>query len=160
MNCNREIGEIVMFAGATSPMFYLPCDGRSVPKDLYANLYSIIGDDYTPSTSVTHFNIPNFTDRFARMSQVGVPVGEATVSLTESQLPTHTHDLMASNAPGNSNSPAGAILGNAGAFDFEYINTTPTVSMHPGAISAVGDGTGHNNIPPFLGVNFIIYTGV
>lgn len=164
MNCNREIGEIVMFAGSENkvPMFYAFCDGRSLRQDLYANLYSIIGDVYTPlnARNTTHFNIPDMRGMFPRMSTLGETGGSDAVELQPNQLPNHTHTLMGTNVQGNSIEPSGNSIANAHAFDSDYSSVTPTEAMHPASISATGNGDAHENLPPYLGVNFIIYTGI
>ena len=153
-----------MFAGeaAKTPTYYLPCDGRTVRQDLYANLYKLIGDNYTPLTARnnTTFSLPDMRSKFPMMDSIGVTGGEATVVLTVDELPNHSHKLRANSAMGNSSDPTSRALSNTAAFDHEYIDVAPNVDMHPGSVEAVGGNNGHSNIPPYLGVTFIIYTGV
>lgn len=95
------IGAILPFAGATAPAKWLLCDGTPVSRTTYADLFAVCGTAYdTPGSPApsTHFRLPNLQGRapyglsgdaaFATMGKSG---GAASVVLTESNIPSHTH---------------------------------------------------------------------
>jgi microcystin-dependent protein len=81
--------------------------------------------------------------------------GVETVTLTVSQIPAHTHQLLAAAIQGNAITPAGnlsAISTNV----VPYINASPDGNMNPGSVSTMGGSLPHSNLQPYLCVNFII----
>ena len=93
--------------------------------------------------------------------QLGQTGGAETVTLSEAQMPNHTHTLQAAAAPGSSASPADANLARAlGAAPYK---TSPTsfTALSNSALPAAGGSQAHNNLQPFLAINYIIaLTGV
>lgn len=165
---NMPTGSIVMYGGTTAPNSgWLVCDGSSVLRASYANLFSLIGTTYG-SADGTHFNVPDMRGRIAigygtgtggGASGTGLPTGgsaltavalgtwkgEETHTLTTPEIPSHTHTYQ--DPSGGSASPAGGGGG--------YANPSPNAGTASGATG--GDGA-HNNIQPVMGVNFIIKT--
>lgn len=111
----------------------------------------------------TTFNVPNAADRFLQGASTtdrpGTTGGAATVTLTEAQLPAHSHALNASDATDDTTSLAGNFVS---AFDASNAtplsNTTNGVVANSGSIGSTGSGQAHENRPPYLAVNFIIKT--
>jgi microcystin-dependent protein len=76
-----------------------------------------------------------------------------TVTLGVNQIPAHTHPPLA-NTSGSSNNPAGNTW--AGWTGDQYSDQGPNTPMAPGALGAVGGSQPHDNMPPYLAMNFII----
>jgi microcystin-dependent protein len=80
-----------------------------------------------------------------------------TVSLTTNQIPAHTHPLMASNAPGTGTNPAGAVLGALSPVSVYKANiAAPNIPMNASSITPQGGSQPHDNMQPFLCINYII----
>jgi len=93
----RMIGEVVAFAGPDAPNpGWLICDGDSLLRDDYPDLFNVIGTLYGAVDS-THFNIPNLGARFPMASGFGFPLsqdgGEFEHTLTIAEMPSHDHTV-------------------------------------------------------------------
>lgn len=90
-------GLIEPFAGSTVPAGYLLCDGTAVSRTTYATLYAVIGDTFGAGDGETTFNLPDLSGRVplgVSMSHaLGSTGGSETVTLDESELPAHTHEV-------------------------------------------------------------------
>jgi microcystin-dependent protein len=88
-------GIVIPFAGMVSPEGYLLCDGSEVSRSTYALLYAVIGDTYGAGDGSTTFNLPDLRGRVvigvAGTHALGSTGGSETVTLTEDQLPAHSH---------------------------------------------------------------------
>jgi len=162
------IGEIRIFAGLFAPYGWLFCDGSYVPISQYQSLYSIIGNIYGDPTSTT-FKLPNI-QAYGPIGQgtgpgltprvLGEAYGATGATISENNMPSHTHAPQGANAAGNSNDPTGRI--------WAKVSSTPSIqpygktvsgtvsTFYAGALSYTGGGLAHNNIQPSLCVNFII----
>jgi microcystin-dependent protein len=88
---------------------------------------------------------------------LGEASGSETVTLLESQIPAHAHTLSASNQPGEDASPQGEVLARSvGASLYQTTTNQNVVSMGPAALAVTGGGQPHNNMQPFLTLNFCI----
>jgi len=81
--------------------------------------------------------------------------GVETVTLTVSQIPAHSHPLLASSSPGTSNTPVGNLTAESASIN-TYIQDVTNSNMSPSAVSSVGGSQPHNNFQPYLCVDFII----
>lgn len=153
-------GSIIAFAGATPPAGYLRCDGSAVSRTTYAALFTVCGTTYGAGNGSTTFNIPDLTGRVAvgfnndltvldprTPVTRGVAGGEAAHTLTTAEMPVHSHTHSKTIGTGSGgNVASGGINGqidNGGA-------------QH--ATSNAGGGGSHNNMMPYLGINYIIKT--
>lgn len=92
-------GTVSMFAGATAPVGYLICDGAAVSRTTYAALFAIIGTTYGVGNGTSTFNLPNLKGRVpvgrdtaqTEFNDMGETGGAKTHTLTESEMPVHTH---------------------------------------------------------------------
>ena len=83
--------------------------------------------------------------------------GSETVTLLSTQIPAHTHTLNAVSDVGDASAPAGNLLANSGALDKEYkAPGGSVVAMNSLAIGSAGGGQPHDNMPPYLVLNFYI----
>jgi len=169
------VGEIRMFAGNYAPEGWALCDGTLLPLSGNEALYSLIGVIYG-GNGTSDFGLPDLRGRLPigmGQSQVSKTVyapgqsgGTETVLVTADQLPTHTHNLMASSAPGSSGSPENNYLatsansGGTGAQDAHYLTPSVTVAgtytLNQQTIGEAGGNAAHANIMPSYCVNFII----
>ena len=88
-------GIVMPFAGSTAPQGYLLCDGSAVSRTDYADLFAAIGTTYGAGDESTTFNLPDLSGRVvlgvSQSHALGTTGGEATHTLTEQELPAHTH---------------------------------------------------------------------
>src|ERR1043166_8601406 len=144
-----------MFAGNFAPVGWRLCQGQVLPISENEVLFNLIGTTYGGDGQST-FALPDLRSRvpvhvgpgFAQ----GQPGGVETVTLTTSQIPTHSHVPQAA-ASGNQASPASGLW--AGATTALYTAQAPDSPMDPAAIGSAGGSQPHDNMLPFLVVNFI-----
>jgi microcystin-dependent protein len=152
------IGEIRIFAGNFAPNGWLFCDGSLLPISQYDTLFQLIGTTFGGDGQQT-FQLPDLRGRVPLNQGSGFVMGQAggqeLVTLTTSQLPSHTHVAAGSSVPGNADSPAGANAWAAVATPL-YGAVAPNASMNASALAATGGNQPHDNMPPFVGINFII----
>lgn len=88
------VGSIICYAGSSSPSGWLLCDGSSINKNDYAQLFGIIGNTYGSGTSTT-FVLPNLCQKMpigkSNSNSLGETGGNNSVSLTSNNLPSHAH---------------------------------------------------------------------
>jgi microcystin-dependent protein len=158
------VGSIAMFAaGSTGPAInWLICNGLSLSTTTYAALFAVIG--YTYGGAGGSFLLPNLQQKFPIGAGTGYALastgGEATHVLTTAELPSHTHpitDKQHSHAVNNVVATSGgghSATGGAGQ-NVVDITTQPAFTGIT-ATNTAGSGTAHNNIPPYVVINFII----
>jgi microcystin-dependent protein len=89
----------------------------------------------------------------------GQRAGAENISLTEAEMPSHTHNAQATSATASSNNPDGALLGEVAPGPFSvspYGNLTNPVDLIPSALGNAGANAGHDNMQPYLALNFCI----
>lgn len=151
------VGEIRMFAGNFAPNGWLFCQGQLLLISDYDTLFNLFGTTYGGDGQQT-FAIPNLASRIPVHQAPGYPLagsaGVESVTLTTQRLPIHSHPAMAANAAATSASPAGGVW--ASWADSQYSSLAPTGTMSPASLSAAGGNQPHDNMPPFLAINFIV----
>lgn len=166
---DEYIGVIKMFIGDWAPQGWFICQGQELQISQNQALFALIGTRYG-GDGVRTFKLPDLRGRFPigfgqgtglTPRQLGAFGGTENVTLTAAQIPAHTHALNGLSGGTESNTPAGNFLP-------EYTNTAvkfyakkdnPTdalLPMNAGSITNAGGGQAHDNMPPFLSVNFII----
>jgi microcystin-dependent protein len=162
------LGEIRAVAFSYAPREWALCNGQLLPIQQYSALFSLLGVNYGGDGRTT-FGLPNLQSRFPVHAghyqpglsgiQVGEMGGSAAVTLGSQDLPPHNHRPQGMAANGSANSPAGAVWaqGHVGrATDKLYATTGSPVSMDAEIVGPTGAGRAHNNLPPYLVVNYII----
>src|SRR5205823_6412626 len=152
------IGEIRMFAGNFAPVGWAFCNGALMPIDQNDALFNLIGTTYGGDGQTT-FALPNLQSRvpvhvgpgFA-LAQIG---GVETVTLSTSQIAAHSHVPQANSGAGNQASPSGGVWASTSPATL-YTNVAPSVALDPAAIGSSGGSQPHDNMVPFLVVNFIL----
>jgi microcystin-dependent protein len=157
------IGEIRIFAGTFAPVGWAFCQGQLLAIAQNDALFSLIGTTYGGDGQTT-FALPDLRGRFpVHQGQgpglsnytIGEITGTETVTLTVPQLPNHTHTANAGSG-GNNLSPAGNVWATDAGGNTAAYSDTSNASMAATAIGVAGGSQPHDNIQPFLGVNFII----
>ncbi len=152
------VGEIRIFAGNFAPAGWMLCHGQLLPISEYETLFQLIGTTYGGDGQST-FGLPDMRGRLPTHQGNGMVLAERggaeSVTLLNSQLPNHNHTLLASGTNGNEISPENALLANS--FNITpYINDVGMGIMNIQAITSTGGNQSHNNLQPFLCLNFII----
>lgn len=154
------VGEIRMFGGNFAPVGWGWCNGQILAISDYEVLFNLIGTTYGGDGQST-FALPNLCGRIPiHMNStypIGMMAGTETVTLTSSQLPNHTHPFIATNSPANSGSPINAVPANTAASGaFLYFVDKPRAQLGANSLAMAGGSNPHDNLQPFLCVNFII----
>jgi microcystin-dependent protein len=154
------IGEIRIFGGNFAPIGWLLCQGQILPISQYDALYNLIGTTYGGDGQNT-FAVPNLSSRLPYHQGAGYVLGQTggveQVTLTQEQMPIHAHSANANTPNADQPGPAGNVWG-AGTLS-GYTTTQPAnVTMNPAALFSAGGSQPHENMPPFLCLNFIIAT--
>jgi len=152
------VGEIRMFAGNFAPAGWVFCDGSLLPISQYETLFNLIGTTYGGDGQST-FALPNLQSRVpvhvGPNFALGQSGGAETVTLTTSQIPAHSHVPQANSNPGSQPNPQGGVWAKNSTLS-PYDSAPPSVAMDPGASSSAGGSQPHDNMIPFLVVNFIL----
>jgi microcystin-dependent protein len=159
------VGEIMMFAGNFAPQGWAFCDGQLLPIAQYQALFSLLGTYYGGNGQTT-FALPDLRGRLPMHTgsgpgpglsprSLGETGGAETVTLISTQMPAHTHSLQVDSANGTTASPGGALLARDPAGTPAYgVNATAALSAQ--AIATAGGSQPHQNMPPFLAINYCI----
>lgn len=152
------IGEIRMFAGNFAPVGWLFCQGQIVAIDEYDTLFNLIGTTYGGDGQLT-FGLPDLQSRIPVHFGSGTPLAAAggveTVTLSATQMPNHRHALGASSTAGSATSPSGNVWAPGSETPYSA-STVGDVAMSAAALTSAGGSQPHDNMPPYLTVNFII----
>src|SRR4051794_20925571 len=155
------LGQIMIFAGNFAPRGWATCDGQLMAIAQNTALFSILGTTYGGNGQTT-FALPDLRGRVPlhpgqgpglSPHEQGENAGQETSTLTVNELPAHTHSVSppASNGVQSTNRPGGAVPARGGAYR-DSANTT----MTPATSAPSGGGQPHNNMQPYLGINYII----
>ena len=146
-----------MFGGSFAPVGWALCDGQSIPISENEVLFQLIGTTYG-GDGQSSYNLPNLQSRVPVHQGPGFTIGQTggaeTVTLTTAQIPSHTHTVVASTGQGTASSPSGNVWAESPLNN--YSATAPTSGMNAAAIGTSGGSQPHDNMSPYLVVNFII----
>lgn len=159
------VGTIVAYGGRIAlgaPAGWLPCDGREYLISNYSDLHAVISDIYGAAAE-GKFRVPNLMGRVPvgltpLSSELGQTGGAATHTLTASEMPAHSHGVTDN---GHTHEINVVSSDSSGKF---YPNADYGPSLRQNTLSAkanisinnTGGGGAHNNMPPYLVVNYII----
>lgn len=150
------LGEVRMMGFDFAPEGWARCDGQLLPISQNQSLYALLGNTYGGDGRTTFAlpdlrgRVPIHVDEGFREGEAG---GEALHPLSVQEMPAHVHTARASDQAGDTPVPVDAVLGRANNLYGEAANLTP---LRPGTIADGGGGQGHQNMQPYLGVNFVI----
>ncbi|RTQ48477.1 phage tail protein [Hymenobacter gummosus] len=154
------VGEIGIFCGNFAPVGWAFCDGSLLAISEYDTLYQLIGTTYGGDGQQT-FALPDLRGRVPMHSGNGYTLSETggveQVTLTQQQIPSHSHFVPASTSPGTTASPSGAVPADGANGSAQYTQDTGSLVKQPAQnLPVVGGSQPHENMQPFLVVNYII----
>ncbi len=155
---NPYIGELRMFGGNFAPAGWAFCDGQLLAIAENDALFTLIGTTYGGDGQET-FALPDLRSRVPTHQGNGFILAETggaeEITLTVQQLPIHNHVPLANSNAGNEPSPINNVWA-AQSIVNQYTSVTPAVATGAPSMSVAGGSQPHENIQPYLGINFII----
>jgi microcystin-dependent protein len=156
------VAEIRIFGFNFAPQGWALCQGQILSIAQNTALFSLLGTTFG-GNGTSNFALPNMqgniaigqgqgpglTDRI-----LGESGGQQSVTLTSSQVPSHTHPATCNNAMGTVYDPAGEVWSQDAGGNQEYGSATVAGQMAPNAIMPAGGGQPHNNLQPFVVMNY------
>ncbi len=155
------VGEIRMFAGNFAPAGWMFCAGQLLPIAENETLFQLIGTTYGGDGEST-FALPDLRGRLPLHQGNGFILAETggaeEITLTASQIPAHSHALLATSSnAANTNAPNAVLAQNTTYEPYLSPASFPAnTPLFPGTVSAVGGSQPHTNFQPYLCVSFII----
>ena len=163
---NPFLAEIRIFTGNFAPKGWALCDGQLMSISQNTALFSLLGTTYGGDGKST-FALPNLQGSAPMQAgqgpglslrDLGETGGEQSVTLLQTEMPAHTHGVQCSPTGGivspSGNTWGGGLKGHPPAYSLSAPQTN--VQMNPFALSIAGGNQPHNNMPPYLGLTFII----
>lgn len=151
------LSEIKIVSFNFPPKGWALCNGQFLPINQNQALFALLGTTYGGNGQTT-FALPNLRGRVPVHMGNGHTLGEAagstSVTVNIQQLPTHLHGLQgSSNSTGTTADPTNAFIGPVANGYGQAANLT---TISPQTVSSVGGSQPHNNMMPYLTLNFII----
>jgi microcystin-dependent protein len=165
---DQFVGEIRILGCNFAPVGWALCNGQLMPISQNTALFSLLGTFYGGDGRTT-FALPNLQGcaplhqgqgSGLSLYSIGQTGGESAVTLLTSQIPSHNHTINCSTSNGASTSPAGNIyaeskVGRQGENRYSA-GIGSGAALNPLASSSSGQTSPHNNMPPYLTLNFCI----
>lgn len=145
-------GVVLPYSGSSAPTNWLLCDGSAVSRTTYATLFALIGTTFGVGDGSTTFNVPDLRGRVPvgvgtgsglTLRTLAATGGEETHVLTATEMPAHTHTY-------NNYSNVQNTAGGAQSAAYSVPNS--------GTTGSAGSNAAHNNMQPFVALNYIIKT--
>jgi microcystin-dependent protein len=154
------LAEIRIFGFNFPPRGWALCDGQILPINQNQSLYALLGTTYG-GDGRTSFALPDLRGRVpihtgtsnGANHPLGSKSGEETHTLAASEMVQHTHTIQASADPSTSQDPTNAVLAKSGQI---YGAANNLVDMASGTLANAGGGQAHDNMQPYLTLNFCI----
>jgi microcystin-dependent protein len=163
---DQFVGEIRIFGGNFAPRGWAFCDGQLMPISQNTALFSLLGTNFGGNGTST-FALPNLqgsvpvgqgsgaglTPRF-----IGDTGGEQNVTLTQATMASHSHQMSGAASAGSSVTPGPTMALAEPPAIVPIYQTSPgsSATLNGGAVTPSGGGQPHNNMQPFLVLNYII----
>src|SRR5258706_8309523 len=151
------LSELKLVSFVFAPKGWALCNGQLLPINQNQALFSLLGTTYG-GNGQTNFALPNLQGRIPIHMGNGFTLGQAfgttSHTINASETPAHTHLMAASNQAANKNIATGNVY--ASAPQNLYSNANPAGSMAPAAVTNVGGSQPHENLQPYLTLNWII----
>lgn len=150
------VGAVISYGSSNAPKGWLSCLGQQVSREEYSDLFSVIGTAYGVGDGSTTFTLPNLSGRVVvgqgsgvglTARSMGATGGAESHTLTTSEMPSHTHTVQNTVQISGFNT---LTESDNSSNELDLVNSQTTTS------SSVGGGTAHNNMQPFVVLNYII----
>jgi microcystin-dependent protein len=160
------VAEIRIFPFNFAPKGWARCDGQLLPLSQNTALFSLLGTTYG-GDGRSNFGLPDLQGAAPMhpgqgpglsLRNLGEQGGSETVSLLESEIPSHSHTLGAQSVPlGGVAVPTGATFSKPGSGNLYFTpGTASVVAMNSNALAPAGSNQPHNNMQPYLTLYFNI----
>lgn len=160
------VGEIRIFPFGFAPLGWAQCNGQILPISQNVALFSLLGTTYG-GNGVSNFALPNLQGRVPlgpgqgpglSPHDLGESGGQIAVTLPKSQVPAHTHALQGDPRPATLNGPApeNALARSAPDIYKQPSGAATPQQLNASVVTASGGGQPHNNLQPYLVLNFCI----
>jgi microcystin-dependent protein len=145
-----------------APRGWAFCDGQILPINQNQSLYSLLGTTYG-GDGRTSFALPDMRGRTpihvgrsngGEDHRLGQKSGEETHTISSAEMPSHSHLFVGATADVTTPDPPNALLGTNSGNPYHEPDTL--VTMNANSVANVGGGQGHNNMMPYLALNFCI----
>jgi microcystin-dependent protein len=169
---NPFLAEIRIFGFNFAPKGWAFCAGQILPLSQNTALFSLLGTTYGGDGKST-FALPNLEGSAPMhpgqgpglsLHDLGETGGSTSVTLLQSEMPSHNHTFQGNTTTATNASPANAVymrghyndgVGNTGAVDL-YTTNAPDTTLNPFVLGIAGGNQPHNNMQPYLTLNFCI----
>ncbi len=161
------VGELRLVGFNFAPVNWLTADGQLMPISRYTALFSLLGVNFGGDGRST-FGLPNLQGSIPvgagqapglSSYDVGETGGLLTETLLQTEMPRHTHTVHAEKKPADGTSPVNSAFASSGTAGSLYTtDTTPAnqVQLNSGVVTFYGGNLPHNNLMPYLTLNWII----
>lgn len=152
------VGEIRIFAGNFAPAGWMMCEGQLLAISENETLFQLIGTTYGGDGQST-FALPDLRGRVPVhqgnsfiLAETG---GAEEITLTASQIPAHSHPVLANSGAGSASSPGDNVLATA-VGNIYFPGPGISAGLNPNSVTPVGGSQPHSNMQPYVCVNYII----
>jgi len=164
---NPFVAEIRMFAGNFAPTGWALCDGQLLPISQNTALFSLLGTTYGGDGKST-FALPDLQGSVPiqqgqgqglSLYDLGQTSGSETITLLQTEIPAHNHFVRAhngDNADAQNPSPNTSLARSANGFAYQTNTSANLTQLAFQALALAGGGLPHNNLMPYLALNFCI----
>lgn len=161
------IGEVRIFCGNYAPFQWAKCDGQILAISKNTQLFSLLGTTYGGDGRTT-FALPDFRGRIMASAGQGTGLpyysagdrfGQEEVTLTAAQIPAHNHPYSGSTSQATTQYPSKGVFANPGPDSVFYEpqkELDNLLELNATSVDRAGGGGSHNNLMPYLVVNYII----
>ena len=153
------LGEIRIMAFGFTPKNWAQCNGQTLPVNQNQALYSLLGN-YYGGVPNQNFNLPDFRGRmpvfWSGSYEIGQRGGEPAHTVSMGEMPAHNHTIYATSAKATGSTPSNTLALAQTNQSFLYSPFANTVQMAGNSLTQYGNGQPHENMQPYMTVNFCI----